>query len=213
MPPSARLEQPALLHARVGERAALVAEQLALEQLLGQRRAGDVHERPRRAVAGVVNHLRDEVLAGAALAGEQHRRRRAGRDLGDQVPQTRSSPARRRRSAAGCTAAPRSLRNCRTSRRSRVVSSARATVAATSSRLNGLLAKWYAPSFIASTAVSTLAYAVSRMTRMSWIELLDLAQDRDARRYRAADSRAAPGRRPPRSCSRAARPVSASSTS
>ena len=42
------LEQPALLHPRIGERAALVAEQLALEQLLRQRRAGDVHEGPRR---------------------------------------------------------------------------------------------------------------------------------------------------------------------
>ena len=39
------LEQPALLLPGVGERAALVAEQLALEQLLRQRRAGDVHER------------------------------------------------------------------------------------------------------------------------------------------------------------------------
>ena len=44
-------EQALLLHARIGERAALVAEELALEQLLGQRRAGDVHERPRRAIA------------------------------------------------------------------------------------------------------------------------------------------------------------------
>ena len=43
------LEQAALLLPRVGERAPLVAEQLALEQLLGQRRAGDVDERPRAA--------------------------------------------------------------------------------------------------------------------------------------------------------------------
>ena len=35
----------------------------------------------------VVNDLGDEVLAGAALAGEQHRRRGADRDAGDQVPQ------------------------------------------------------------------------------------------------------------------------------
>ncbi len=49
------------------------------------------------------------------------------------------------------------VRNCRTSRRSRVVSSARETSADTSSRLNGLLAKWYAPIFIASTAVSIVA--------------------------------------------------------
>jgi hypothetical protein len=63
-----RFEQPALLRARVGEGAALVPEQLALQNLLGQRRAGDVHERPRRPIAGVVQHLRREILAGAALA-------------------------------------------------------------------------------------------------------------------------------------------------
>ena len=81
MPPSADLEQAALLPVGAGERAALVAEQLALEQRLGQRRAGDVHERLRGAVAVVVQHLGREILAGAALAGQQHRRRRARRDL------------------------------------------------------------------------------------------------------------------------------------
>jgi hypothetical protein len=35
-----RFQQAALLLARVGERAALVTEQLAFQQLLGQRRAG-----------------------------------------------------------------------------------------------------------------------------------------------------------------------------
>ena len=45
------LEQSFLLHARVRERAALVAEQLALEQLLRESRARDVHERLRRAIA------------------------------------------------------------------------------------------------------------------------------------------------------------------
>ncbi len=40
-----RFEQPALLLAGVGEGAALVPEQLAFEQLLRERRAGDVDER------------------------------------------------------------------------------------------------------------------------------------------------------------------------
>ena len=40
------LEQAALLLPRIGERAALVTEQLALEQLLGQRGHRDVDERP-----------------------------------------------------------------------------------------------------------------------------------------------------------------------
>ena len=79
-----RLEQPALLPIGAGERAALVAEQLALEQRFRQRRAGDVHERLRRAAAVVVNHLGGQILAGAALARQQHRRRRARRDLLEQ---------------------------------------------------------------------------------------------------------------------------------
>ena len=63
----------------------------------------------------------------------------------------------RRRSGSGCTAArafaqlphlaPRAASSRARARRSHI----------TSSRLNGLLAKWYAPIFIASTAVSTLA--------------------------------------------------------
>src|SRR5690606_32634950 len=51
------LQEAALLHARVGERAPLVTEQLALEQLLRQRRAGDVHERTRGAAAAVMDRL------------------------------------------------------------------------------------------------------------------------------------------------------------
>ncbi len=75
------LEQAALLLARIGKRATLVAEQLALEQRFGQRRAGDVHERLGRAVARVVQHLRRKILARAALARQQHRGRRARGNL------------------------------------------------------------------------------------------------------------------------------------
>ena len=80
-------QQAFLLHARVGERAALVTEQLALQQLLRQGRARDVHERPRRPIAGVVDDLGEQVLAGAALAGEQHGRRRCHGDAGGEVAQ------------------------------------------------------------------------------------------------------------------------------
>ncbi len=76
-----RLEQSPLLAIRAGEGAALVPEQLALEQVLGQRRAGDVHERLRRAVAAEVNDLGGEILAGAALPCQEHGRGRAGGDL------------------------------------------------------------------------------------------------------------------------------------
>src|ERR1051326_6758220 len=41
-----RLEQPDLLLPRIGERAALVAEQLALEERIWERGARDVHEWP-----------------------------------------------------------------------------------------------------------------------------------------------------------------------
>ena len=57
-----------------GERAALVAEELRFEQLVGQRRAVDGDERAVAAPRGVVDEPRDDFLAGARLAGEQHRR-------------------------------------------------------------------------------------------------------------------------------------------
>src|SRR5690606_28839692 len=66
------LEPAALALGRTRERALLVAEQLALEQLLAQRRAVDRHERLRRARAPGVNRARRDLLAGAALAEQQH---------------------------------------------------------------------------------------------------------------------------------------------
>src|SRR4051794_7585692 len=66
---------------RAGEGAFLVAEDLALEQRLGNRRAVDRHERERRARAQLVDGLRDQLLAGARLAGDQHRRLRRRRLL------------------------------------------------------------------------------------------------------------------------------------
>jgi hypothetical protein len=76
-------EQAQPIGAGVGEGAALVAEQLALDQRLGHRRQVDRDERrlgPRRVV---VDRARDQLLAGAALAGDQDRRGRAG-DPADQ---------------------------------------------------------------------------------------------------------------------------------
>ncbi len=78
-PAVGRLEKAALLSVRAGERAALMTEELAFEQRFGQRGAGDVHERMTRPIARVVDDLGREVLAGAALAHEQHRGRRAHR--------------------------------------------------------------------------------------------------------------------------------------
>ena len=76
-----RLQQTPLLPVGAGERATLVAEQLAFEQRLRQRRTGDVHERPRPTVARIVQDLGREILAGPALAGQQHRRCWTGGDF------------------------------------------------------------------------------------------------------------------------------------
>ena len=55
-----------------GEGAAGVAEQLALEQVGGDRGAVDRDERPARAPAVLVDGARHQLLAGAGLAGDQH---------------------------------------------------------------------------------------------------------------------------------------------
>ena len=57
-----------------GEGALLVAEQLRLEQRLGQRRAVHFDEVARRAVRVVMNRAGDELLARARLAPDQHGR-------------------------------------------------------------------------------------------------------------------------------------------
>src|SRR3546814_6620184 len=57
---------------RAGERALHMAEELALEQFARNRRAVDADQRPAAAPAGFVDGARDQLLAGAALAGDQH---------------------------------------------------------------------------------------------------------------------------------------------
>ena len=63
VPPLACKKRPARATLRVGEGAARVAEELALEQRLGHRRAVDGDERPRGAAAALVDRARDELLA------------------------------------------------------------------------------------------------------------------------------------------------------
>src|SRR6185503_12758024 len=62
------LEEPELRLPRVGERAALVAEELGLSQGVGNRRAVDVHELARRARAQAVDEAGDQALARPGLA-------------------------------------------------------------------------------------------------------------------------------------------------
>jgi len=58
---------------RAGERSAGVAEQLCLEQVLGDRRAVDHDERFAGAVRAVVNRARDQLLAAPGLPLDEHR--------------------------------------------------------------------------------------------------------------------------------------------
>ena len=93
MPPRARSKQPGARRDGAGERALLVAEELALEHALGERLAVDGDERPADALAPVVEHARDELLAGAALALDQHGRA-ARRDAAHEVEQLAAPRAR-----------------------------------------------------------------------------------------------------------------------
>src|SRR5262249_2321208 len=74
------LDEPALLRGRAREGAALVAEQLALDELLAQARAVDFEERLAGARALRVDPPREPALADAGLAEQQHGRDRIARD-------------------------------------------------------------------------------------------------------------------------------------
>ena len=67
-----QLEAPLLARVRAGEGALLVAEQLRLDQRVGQRRAAHFHERLLGAQRVVVNGMRNQLLAGARLAADEH---------------------------------------------------------------------------------------------------------------------------------------------
>jgi len=66
------LEKTALKCLRVSESAGLVAEQLALEKCLWNRRAIDCDEWARRARARGVHAAREELFSGSGLADQQH---------------------------------------------------------------------------------------------------------------------------------------------
>ena len=75
-----QLELAELLLVRAGERAALVAEQRAFDELVRNRRQVDGDERRVAAARLAVQQPREQLLAGSALAEDQHRRRQL-RDL------------------------------------------------------------------------------------------------------------------------------------
>src|SRR5581483_5258031 len=69
-----QLDAAAPARDRARERALLVAEELALEELLGERGAVDRDERPARALAPGVHAARGHLLPGPALSEEEHGR-------------------------------------------------------------------------------------------------------------------------------------------
>ncbi len=67
------LEQPDSILIGAGERALLATEQFAFQQFVGQRAAILDHERLAGTAGPIVNGARQQFLAGAGLAGDQHR--------------------------------------------------------------------------------------------------------------------------------------------
>ncbi len=72
MPPSAAVNLPIWRCTAPCEGALLVAEQLGLDQFVGNRGAVDLHERQFAARAAGVDGTRHQFLADAALPGDQH---------------------------------------------------------------------------------------------------------------------------------------------
>jgi hypothetical protein len=83
VPPVGGLEQPLLVGQCAGEAALLVPEQLALDQIVRDGPAVDRHERTIATRPLSMDQTRGQLLAGAALAGDEDRRLSAG-ELGDQ---------------------------------------------------------------------------------------------------------------------------------
>ena len=126
MPPAADADQARLIGDRAGEAAAPVAEQLAVGQIAVGRRAVVGQEHRRAALRADVDRARDQLLAGAALAGDQHGQvvalqpldllddaahRGAGAEEAGQQRLERALDRRRRRRRAPAARAPRTARS------------------------------------------------------------------------------------------------------
>ena len=162
MPLCACSSRPCRVRDRAGERAAHVAEQLGLEQRLRNRAAVDRDEAVGAPRAVVMDGARGQLLAGAGLAGDQHRARRR-RDGLEQLEQIAHHAAAARR-ARRCDSAPRAASAGRRSPIcSRRCSSAESSTCSSASNWNGLVMKSAAPCLMASTASFTVPKPVMTM--------------------------------------------------
>ena len=159
------LEASDAVRARVGEGALDVAEELALEDALGDAAGVQRHERPRGAARGGVEGARDDALAGPVLPDDEDVRV-GGPDALDHLEHR----AHRRRlrdhlrlavAGAGSGSRPRAAARWRSARPSAIW--VRSVV---SRRVlsHGFWTKSRAPRRIASTARSTVPQAVMTMT-------------------------------------------------
>src|SRR2546422_218482 len=87
-----RFEQPGLVPHRSGKGSLAMPEHLRLEQPFGERCAVHRHEGSARAPAVVVDELGDQLLAAAALAGDED----GGVGRGDLARELNRAPERRR---------------------------------------------------------------------------------------------------------------------
>ena len=129
--------------------------------------------------AEIVDGARDQLLAGAALAGDQHRRarrRRRARWCGRRRASPRCGRSGGPRRARPATWSRRRTTSCSSARRSR----SWRTLMRSASISNGLVTKSTAPSFIASTAVATVRVAESTITGRRVAALGELAQEVEA---------------------------------
>ena len=170
MPPLACSKRPWCAVGRAGEGAALVAEQLALDQLARDRRHVDRHERARAALAVIVQRARDQLLAGAGLAVDHHR------EVGGGEPRDGAVDLLHRRAAADQRqrlVARRAARWARAATGGAGGASARPTTASNSCKSNGLGRYSNAPRWVAFTAVISVDCALITTTRRSGRSALD----------------------------------------
>ena len=190
VPPSAAWNRPLCAWTAPRERAARVAEQLRFEQRLGDRAAVDGDERLVAPRARAVDRAREQLLAGAGLAVDQHARVRVGDQA--RLPQQILHP----RTAGDDPGAPLARHVARSrSAQSPATRSAAATFCSSSWLSNGLVRKPNTPRCVAATASGIVPCAVRMITGSAGccaMDRLEQLQAVDARHPQVGDHDARP---------------------